>query len=223
MPIYSLRSILSPAIMVILFLIFSAGCTNLIPPDRPRNVDATALSQYEIGVTWTCIDEEYYDIFGTQYGDAVSYPVYRDGRLVADVGDPGYDDGNLSPDTLYCYRITSYWDENIYDWIFHQESDKSQEVCAWTYPLNTISGTVTLSGAGFEGVNVELISSIGFPTVLGTTTTATGGGYSFTGLENYGYIVAPSMAGYVFTPGQYQFNLVNQDAFGVDFLATASP
>jgi hypothetical protein len=195
-----------------LIMILSSGCSNLLSPDRPRNVDATPLSQHVIQVTWTCDDEEYYDFWGNQSGDAVSYSVYRDGRLVADVGDLDYLDRKLSPDTLYCYRITSYWDENIYDWIFHQESVKSQEACAWTYPLNTISGTVILSATGFEGVYVELVRSTGFPAVLATTTTDSGGDFSFTDLENF-----------MFTPGQYQFNLVNQNAYGVDFSAVPSP
>ncbi len=223
MAMYTLRSILSPILIGALFLILSSGCSNIFSPDRPRNVDATALSQHTIQVTWTCDDEEYYDLWGNQHGDAVSYSVYRDGSLVADVGDLDYLDRNLSPDTLYCYRITSYWDEDVFDWFFLQESGKSQEACAWTYPLNTISGTVMLSDDGFEGVYVELVRSTGFPAVLATTTTDSGGDFSFTDLENFQYTVAPSMAGFMFTPGQYQFNLVNQDAAGIDFSAVPSP
>ncbi len=223
MSTYPFRSILILVTIGVLFLVFSSGCSNLIPPNRPQDVETTALSQNEIQVTWICIDEEYYDIWGNQQGDTVSYAVFRNGNQVADVGDLGYDDGNLSPGTLYCYRITSYWEENIADVLFAKESDKSREACAWTYPLNSISGTVTLSGAGFGGVLVELIASAGFSPVLATTTTATDGVFSFTDLDNYQYIVEPSMAGFLFSPGQYQFNLVNQDAVGTDFSATPTP
>ena len=207
-------------IMGVVSLMMSVGCSGIGPPDRPRNVEATALSQHEVYLTWTCTDEEYYPCwFCEPDTPRVSYFVYRDDREIADVDYLEFEDDGLSPDTLYCYRVSSYWNDIIYDWLFVQESVLSGEACTWTYPLNTISGSVSLSSAGLEGVQVELIRSLGFPTVLGTTTTGSGGVFSFDGLENSQYIVSSSLDGYMFSPEQYMFNLVNENAVDINFSA----
>ena len=203
----------------------ASACSGIGPPDRPRNLEATALNQHEITLTWTCRDEEYYGTWWTSSEDpAVSYHVYRDGSQVADVGDPEYTDGGLFPETAYCYRVTSFWDEDLFDWLFVQESDRSAEACAWTYPLNVLAGSVLREGGqGLEGVLVELILGIGFPSVIGTTRTGPEGAFSFSALENSGYIVVPSLEGYVFDPEERSLNLVNEDAVGADFTAFPEP
>jgi hypothetical protein len=212
----SLRSVPVPVLICLFSIVLGNGCSGIFPPDRPENVWATALSQHRVEVTWTCWDEEEYNWWGEPTSSRVSYLVYRDGKQVADVEDPGWVDDGLDPETLYCYRVSSYWDE-ILDWIFVQESGKSQEACAWTYPLNAISGSVTLGSGGFEGVRIQLIRDLGFPAVLGTEATGPHGGYTFNDLENSQYVVEPSMSGYTFSPDNYQFNLVNQDAYNMDF------
>jgi len=67
---------------------------------------------------------------------------------------------------------------------------------AFTFVVNnsyTISGQVTLSGAGLSGVTVPLST--------GPTATTTGSGnYSFTNLPSGSYTVTPSLSGYSFSP-----------------------
>ena len=206
------------------FSFMSAGCSGFGPPDRPRHVEATALSQDRIYLTWTCTDEEIYVWPNPEpVTPQVSYYIYRDGSELADVEDLEYTDTGLVPDTLYCYRVSSYWDDSIFDWFYVQESDPSRETCEWTYPLNTVSGSVSLAGAGFEGVEVQLIRSLGFPSVSATTTTGAGGYFTFNDLENFQYEVLPVMDGYVFSPALYTLNLVNESATGIDFTASPAP
>lgn len=66
----------------------------------------------------------------------------------------------------------------------------------------SISGQVTLSGSGLNGVNVSLTG-----TATNSTTTNATGNYSFTGLPGAGnYTVTPSLSGYTFTPPSQTFN-----------------
>src|SRR5207302_813392 len=79
-----------------------------------------------------------------------------------------------------------------------------------------ISGQVTLSGAGQNGVTVTLSGSQN-----GAMSTSGAGNYSFTGLAAAGnYTVTPSLGGYSFTPPSQTFNnlSVNQTA---NFIAGA--
>jgi hypothetical protein len=217
------RSFPVPVMIASLFLFLSAGCWGYGPPERPRNVEATPLSQYDILITWTCEDEEHWDWWNMMWSATVSYYVYREGKKIAHVGGLEYEDGNLTPDTTYCYHVTSYWVDLDYGLFGVEESDRSREACARTYPLNTISGTVTSGSIGLEGVQVELTRETGFPVVLEVKSTSPEGGYTFTGLQNFSYLVVPSLPGYAFSPDQYQFSLVNQDAYGIDFSAFAEP
>ena len=82
-----------------------------------------------------------------------------------------------------------------------------------TNPLS-ISGTIT--GGGGLGTIVTLSG----PTSLSTTTDSSGN-YSFTGLIAGSYLVAPSDAGYVFTPESQTITLVSANATGVNFTGQA--
>jgi hypothetical protein len=80
-------------------------------------------------------------------------------------------------------------------------------------PLWSISGVVygapaslTLSGAS-----------------AATTTTDSAGKYSFTGLKQGSYVVAPSQSGYVFTPSTAMVDVVNSSVSGVNFTAAVAP
>jgi uncharacterized repeat protein (TIGR03803 family) len=75
----------------------------------------------------------------------------------------------------------------------------------------TISGQVTLAGAGLSGVTMTLSGSqSGSP----TTVTNSSGNYSFSVLAGGTYTVTPSLAGYLFTPPSQTFSNVtgNQTA-----------
>ena len=79
----------------------------------------------------------------------------------------------------------------------------------------SISGTV--SGAVASGVTMTLSGAAG-----ATTTTGTGGTYSFTGLANGSYTVTPSKSGYVFSPTNTSVPISGADVTGQNFTAAAS-
>ena len=81
----------------------------------------------------------------------------------------------------------------------------------------TISGQVTLSGSGLNGVTMTLSGS-----QSGSTTTSGSGNYTLTGLAAGGnYTVTPSLSGYTFNPASSTFNNLsaNQTA---NFTASAA-
>jgi hypothetical protein len=79
----------------------------------------------------------------------------------------------------------------------------------------SISGTV--SGAVTSGVTMTLSGA-----ASKTTTTATGGTYSFTGLANGSYTVTPSLSGYTFSPASTAVTVASANQTGKNFTATAS-
>ena len=105
------------------------------------------------------------------------------------------------------------------------------------YRFDPASQAVTLAGADVGGVNFTAsrphsISGtvsgdvVAFVTVslsgasTATTTTNGAGAYSFTGLWNGAYTVAPSLAGYRFDPASRAVTLAGADLAGVDFTAS---
>jgi hypothetical protein len=83
-------------------------------------------------------------------------------------------------------------------------------------PTYSISGT--MSGAIVSGVTINLTG-----TSTGTATTDTSGNYSFTGLSNGTYTVAPSKTGYSFTPANQPVTVSGASVPGQNFASTAIP
>ncbi len=80
----------------------------------------------------------------------------------------------------------------------------------------SITGRVTVGGAGFSGVTVILSG-----TQAGSTTTDTSGNYSFSGLAASGdYTVTPSQTGYTYSPPNRTYNSLSANQTGADFTAT---
>lgn len=77
----------------------------------------------------------------------------------------------------------------------------------------TISGTVTLNGAGLQGVTVTAGTK--------SATTAANGAYTITGLSAGTYTVTPSLSGYTFSPTSASVTITNANISGKDFTATA--
>jgi hypothetical protein len=71
----------------------------------------------------------------------------------------------------------------------------------------TISGYVTLNGAGLPGVTMSLAGS----TTGGSTTTNSAGYYSFTVPMGSTETVTPSLSGYTFTPTSQTFSNINNN------------
>ena len=78
----------------------------------------------------------------------------------------------------------------------------------------SISGTV--SGAVTQGVTINLSGA-----VIASTTTGTGGTYTFSGLANGSYTVTPILTGYTFSPTNRSVTLSGADVTGQNFTATA--
>jgi len=79
----------------------------------------------------------------------------------------------------------------------------------------SISGTV--SGATASGVTMSLTGAS-----TATTTTATDGTYSFSGLANGTYTVTPSKTGYTFSPASASVTISSANQTGKNFVSTAS-
>jgi len=82
----------------------------------------------------------------------------------------------------------------------------------------SISGNVTANGAGLAGVTMTLSGAS-----TATTTTDSGGNYTFSSLANGSYTVTPSRTGFAFTPATSPQTVNNADITGVAFSATAVP
>jgi uncharacterized protein (TIGR03437 family) len=70
-----------------------------------------------------------------------------------------------------------------------------------TTPAYSISGQVTSAGNALSGVTINLSGS-----KTASTTSDSGGNYSFTGLASGNYTVTPSLRGYAFTPATASFS-----------------
>ena len=77
----------------------------------------------------------------------------------------------------------------------------------------TVSGTITLSGAGLSGVTVS--------TTGGSATTNSSGAYTISGLANGSYTLTPALAGYTFTPASQPVTVNGANVTGINFTATA--
>ena len=81
----------------------------------------------------------------------------------------------------------------------------------------SISGQVTSGGSGFPGVTISLSGA-----ASGSTTTDSGGNYSFSGFPNGNYKITPSMAGYKFTPASRSGKVSGANVTGRNFTAASS-
>jgi len=84
-------------------------------------------------------------------------------------------------------------------------------------PTWTISGTISPLPAG-NGVTVTLSGA-----ASGTTTTNSAGIYSFAGLANGSYTVAPNKSGFTFSPANRAVTVNNANISGTDFTASSPP
>ena len=82
----------------------------------------------------------------------------------------------------------------------------------------SISGTVaTATGTPIAGVTMTLTGA-----AIATTTTNASGNYTFTGLVNGAYTVAPALAGYSFSPVNRNVTISNANVTAQNFTGTAA-
>ncbi len=86
-----------------------------------------------------------------------------------------------------------------------------------TNPTYTISGTVTLSGAGLSGVTMTLSGA-----VAGSVSTDASGNYAFAGLANGSYTITPGKTGYAFTPTSSAKTVNGANIASVSFTAAVT-
>jgi hypothetical protein len=80
----------------------------------------------------------------------------------------------------------------------------------------TVSGRVTLSGAGLAGVTVTIAGAGN-----GSATTDAGGNYSFPGVPNGNCTITPALAGHTFSPFTRAITVANGNVTVPDFAASA--
>src|SRR5215212_4028265 len=90
-----------------------------------------------------------------------------------------------------------------------------------TAPTYSVSGRVTLAsgGAPLASVTVTLTRP---DSTTATTTTDSGGNYSFAGLDSGSYTVTPSKTNYSFTPSAQPVTIGTADQSGVNFNAAST-
>ena len=95
-----------------------------LPITMPVNLTATPINTSSIILTWNVVE------------NALSYNVYQDNSLIANVASNMYSANDLESYTEYCFTVTAVRNET--------ESDKSEEVCAKTFdlPMATPEGLV---------------------------------------------------------------------------------
>lgn len=76
----------------------------------------------------------------------------------------------------------------------------------------SVSGQVTLNGAGLPGVTIAISG-------IGSMTTDSSGDYLFSGVANNSYTITPSKTGYDFTPSVISIIISNANATGQNFVA----
>ncbi|MDQ5987604.1 MAG: hypothetical protein CSYNP_03349 [Syntrophus sp. SKADARSKE-3] len=101
------------------------------------------------------------------------------------------------------------------------------------YNFSPISKSVPISGANSTGNNFKAsavaatysISGTVSGTANGSTTTDTNGNYSFTGLANGSYTIAPSLSGYTFNPATLSVSINGLNSTGNNFtdMVTTTP
>ena len=87
-----------------------------LPIVAPTNFAATPINTTSIILTWKIVE------------NALSYNVYQDNSLIANVASNMYSANDLESYTEYCFTVTAVRNET--------ESDKSEEVCAKTMDLS---------------------------------------------------------------------------------------
>ena len=182
--------------------------TDTTPPNPPTGlVLATPATSTTVVVSWNVSTE----------ADLGGYRVFRDGSQIADVAKAqNFSDVSVSGGTTYSYTVKAY--------------DTNGNVSGASSPLavttpaaipNTysISGSITLNGAGLSVVSVTVVN-LSDSTQTQTAVTDVNGNYFAGALPPGTYSITPVVTGFtVFTPGSRVLTVSNANVAGQDFTA----
>jgi hypothetical protein len=177
-------------------------------PVKPSDLTATAVSEDKIDLTWT-------DNSGNELGFRIersSDSGFSDHYLITVGKDvTTYRDSGLETNTTYYYRVRAYNNTG--------ESDYSNMANATTLQgTYTVSGRITLDGAGLADVTVTLTAE----GITKTSITDTEGGYRFNEVINGTYSIAPYKDGHTFNPVSIMVTVSGADVSGKDFSAAVA-
>ncbi|MFI5166102.1 MAG: protease pro-enzyme activation domain-containing protein [Thermoanaerobaculales bacterium] len=122
--------------------------------------------------------------------------------------------GNNNVPGLTGFTATAAWDEVS----GLGTPDVTALVNNWSGSSTTYSISGTVSGAVTSGVTINLTGAS-----TASTTTGTGGTYTFSGLTNGSYTVTPSLSGYTFSPASTPVTISSANVTGINFTSTAVP
>jgi hypothetical protein len=169
-------------------------------PSAPTNLHATAVTSYSVTLVWDASN----DNFGV-----IGYRVYQGAGpvCVANVSGLTATVFNLNAATPYSFTLAAYDAGG--------NETKSDPVSVTTNAGFTISGQVTLNGAGL--VNVVMS---GLPTLIFTKAN---GDYTATVDQGWSGTVRPTLSGYTFTPPSIDYSSgVTANQVDRNYTATAS-
>lgn len=111
------------------------------PPTIPSNLHSNGQSLTSIVLAWSRSRDNV---------GVAGYEVYRNGVLVADVGDPGYTDSGLTPATTYSYRVRAFDASN-------NASGDSLAITVATAAVPDTTAPTVPGGLGAIGVSTSVI------------------------------------------------------------------
>jgi len=122
-----------------------------------------------------------------------------------------YNGGTTSESLSYTSPTAATWSIGVYGYAAGNFTVTA--TVAATTPTYSISGTV--SGATASGVTLQLSGA-----ASASTTTATDGTYTFTGLANGAYTLTPLKSGFTFSPTSTSVTISGASQTGKNFVAT---
>ncbi|MDD2365779.1 MAG: hypothetical protein PHN84_06395 [Desulfuromonadaceae bacterium] len=177
--------------------------SDTVPPSAPQNLTATSTPD-TVTLTW----EASIDSGGS--GMAYYYIYRNDVFIKAIAAGQGFafEDKSLAALTAYKYEVKAR------DASGNLSTGIKMTISTTAYPTYTVSGRITLNGAGLSSIYV-VIDGAG----TGLFVTGSDGYFNIPGVREGEYTVTPTSALYKFTPLSRSTTVSNSNIAGLDFVA----